>query len=228
MAWRRGRGRRRRPPHGAGPALRSLLRADDVGPLRRVAGIAKSDAKKRWAALAGALVPVQGVRKGFVLEEDRDALMQPPASTGGAPDPGKGRVHPGRDREVLLPDSANRKAVFPILGGPGLVLHEALPVGTWRGAAKARRYAEGSVLAREEPCRRLCDDVPVALHGARAVAPAERDDSPQSAPSAVGSHAAARVLRSPGPERRPCRGPQWSGISSRSSQARGVVARYMS
>jgi len=30
--------------------------------------------------------------------------------------------------------------VFPILGGPGVVLHEAVPVGTWRGAARGGRY----------------------------------------------------------------------------------------
>jgi hypothetical protein len=104
------------------------------------AGITKSDAKRRWAAVAGALVPVQGVRKGFVLEEDLAALIQPPASTGVRLIPAKDAFIQGRDREVLFPDPANRKAVFPILGGPGVVLHDALPVGTWRGAAKARRY----------------------------------------------------------------------------------------
>lgn len=41
---------------------------------------------------------------------------------------------------MLFPDPTDRKAVYPTLGGPGVVLHEALPVGTWRGAAKAGRY----------------------------------------------------------------------------------------
>ncbi len=75
-----------------------------------------------------------------MLEEDLDALEQPPASTGVRLLPAKDAFLQARDRDVLLPDPANRKAVFPSLGGPGVVLHEALPVGTWRGAAKRRRY----------------------------------------------------------------------------------------
>ena len=104
------------------------------------AGITKSDANRRWAAVADALVAVRGERKGFVLEEDVAALEQPPASTGVRLLPAKDAFLQARDRDVLFPDPANRKAAFPTLGGPGVVLHEALPVGTWRGAAKGRRY----------------------------------------------------------------------------------------
>ena len=104
------------------------------------AGIAKSDAKQRWGAVADTLVPVQGERKGFVLEEDLDALDQPPASTGVRLLPAKDAFIQARDRDLVFPDPANRKAVFPVLGGPGVVVHEALPVATWRGAAKGRRY----------------------------------------------------------------------------------------
>ncbi len=104
------------------------------------AGITKSDAKERWGVVADAVVPVQGERKGFVLEEDLDALDQPPPSTGVRLLPAKDAFIQARDRDVLFPDPANRKAVFPILGGPGVVLHEALPVATWRGAVKGRRY----------------------------------------------------------------------------------------
>ena len=104
------------------------------------AGITKSDAKERWAAIADALVPVRGDRKGFVLEEDLDALEQPPASTGVRLLPAKDAFIQARDRDVLFPDPRHRKAVFPVLGGPGVVLHEALPVATWRGAARSRRY----------------------------------------------------------------------------------------
>lgn len=104
------------------------------------AGIAKADAKQRWATLANALVPVQAARKGFVLEEDRDALDRPPPCSGVRLLPAKDALLQARDRDVLFPDLANRKAVFPTLGGPGVVLHAALPVGTWRGAAKGKRY----------------------------------------------------------------------------------------
>ena len=104
------------------------------------AGIAKADARRRWAAVADALVPVQGGTKGFVLEEDLDALDRPPPATGVRLLPAKDSFLQARDRDVLFPDAADRKAVYPTLGGPGVVLHEALPVATWRGAAKGKRY----------------------------------------------------------------------------------------
>jgi hypothetical protein len=107
------------------------------------AGITKPDAKQRWAAVADDLVAVRGDGKGFVLEEDLDALDQPPASTGARLLPAKDAFLQARDRHVLFTDPAHRKAVFPTIGGPGVVLHEAVPVGTWRGVAKGRRYQVG-------------------------------------------------------------------------------------
>jgi hypothetical protein len=104
------------------------------------AGIAKPDARQRWATSADTLVPVRAARKAFVLEEDLDVLERPPAPTGVRLIPAKDAFVQARDRDVLFPDPAHRKAVFPTLGGPGVVLHDALPVGTWRGAAKGRRY----------------------------------------------------------------------------------------
>ncbi len=104
------------------------------------AGITRPDAKQRWAAVAAALVPVQGAAKGFVLEDDLDALDEPPASNGVRLLPAKDAFLQVRDRDVLFPDPADRKAVYPTLGGPGVVLQEACPVGTWRGTAKGRRY----------------------------------------------------------------------------------------
>jgi len=104
------------------------------------AGIAKSDAKQRWDAVADALVPVHGEKKAFVLEEDLDGLERPVPSQGVRLLPAKDAFLQARDRELLFPDPAHRKRVFPTLGGPGVVLHEAIPVGTWRGAAKGNRY----------------------------------------------------------------------------------------
>ncbi|MEA3054916.1 MAG: hypothetical protein QOD30_348, partial [Actinomycetota bacterium] len=54
--------------------------------------------------------------------------------------PNKDAFLQARDREVLFPDPAHKKVVFPMLGGPGVVLSDALPVATWRGAAKGKRY----------------------------------------------------------------------------------------
>ena len=104
------------------------------------AGIAKADARQRWAAVADALVPVEGERRGFVLEDDLDALDRPPPATGVRLLPAKDAFLQARDRDVLFPDTAHRRAVYPTLGGPGVVLHAAVPVATWRGAARGRRY----------------------------------------------------------------------------------------
>ncbi len=104
------------------------------------AGISKPDAGQRWNRLAGDLVPVQGDRKGFVLEDDLGALGDPPAPAGVRLLPAKDAFTQARDRDVLFPDPDHRKAVFPVIGGPGVVLHQAVPAGTWRGSAKGKGY----------------------------------------------------------------------------------------
>jgi hypothetical protein len=104
------------------------------------AGIAKSDAKARWAALAEDLVAVEAGRRAFVLEADLDALEQPAPSRGVRLLPAKDAFLQARDRDLVFPEPAHRKKVFPTLGGPGVVLHEAIPVGTWRGTSRGKRY----------------------------------------------------------------------------------------
>ncbi len=140
MAGRRRHGRRRGPPHRTARCYLHCYAPTTSGDFAQWAGSAKSDAKERWAAVAGALVSARGDTKGFVLEEDLQALDDPPTSTGVRVLPAKDAFLQARDRDVLFPDPANRKAAFPILGGPGVVLREALPVATWRGVAKGRRY----------------------------------------------------------------------------------------
>lgn len=75
-----------------------------------------------------------------MLEEDVDVLDAPPEPIGVRLLPAKDAFMQARDRSILLPDLAARKAVFPTLGGPGVVLHKALPIATWRGTAKSKRY----------------------------------------------------------------------------------------
>jgi hypothetical protein len=45
----------------------------------------------------------------------------------------------GRDREVLLPDAAHRKALWRPLGSPGAVLSGVKVVATWRARQQGRR-----------------------------------------------------------------------------------------
>ncbi len=75
-----------------------------------------------------------------MLEEDLEALDEPPGAIGVRLLPAKDAFLQARDRDVLFPDPSDRKAVFTGLGGPGVVLQEGPRVGTWRGAAKGRRY----------------------------------------------------------------------------------------
>ena len=102
------------------------------------AWISKADAEQRWAAVSDALVKVG---KGFVLEEDLDALRRPEPVEGVRLLPNRDSFLQARDRDVLFDEPAHRKQVFAALGGPGVVLHDAVPVGCWRGTAKGKRYA---------------------------------------------------------------------------------------
>ena len=105
------------------------------------AGMAKTDAAERWAVIADRLVVVRTDRgKAAVLEDDLEILSDPPPPARVRLLPAKDAFLQARDRDLLLPEPAHRKAVFPVIGGPGVVLHEALPAGIWRGATKGASY----------------------------------------------------------------------------------------
>jgi hypothetical protein len=46
-----------------------------------------------------------------------------------------------RDRELLLPDAAARRALFVAINSPGLVLLDGAPAALWRGRKRGRRLA---------------------------------------------------------------------------------------
>ncbi len=46
-----------------------------------------------------------------------------------------------RDRDLLVPDTAHRAALWPTLGRPGAVLRDGEVVGTWRPRTRGRRLA---------------------------------------------------------------------------------------
>ena len=47
----------------------------------------------------------------------------------------------GRDRDLILPDRARHKALWPVIGRPGAVLAGVEIVGTWRPQASGGRFA---------------------------------------------------------------------------------------
>jgi hypothetical protein len=104
-----------------------------------------ADVRRRWPADAVPVVVTGDDRPGdpaAVLPEDLPLLLA--AADGdrvvrllGPYD----LLLQGRDREVLVPDPARRKALWPVLGRPGAVLAGGELVGTWRPRAKGRRLA---------------------------------------------------------------------------------------
>ncbi|MDC7121253.1 winged helix DNA-binding domain-containing protein [Cellulomonas fimi] len=98
-----------------------------------------ADVRERWPADT-VDVEVEGATRS-VLAEDADAL------TDAAPfdEPVVRLLGPydlflqSRDREVLVPDPARRRALWPVLGRPGAVVVDGDVVGTWRPRARGRR-----------------------------------------------------------------------------------------
>lgn len=77
--------------------------------------------------------------RAWVPEADLPALRD-------APDPPDVRLLPpsdpwlqARDRALVVPDEAGRKALWPILGRPGAVLVRGEVAGTWRARKQGRR-----------------------------------------------------------------------------------------
>jgi hypothetical protein len=104
-----------------------------------------ADMRRRWPADAVAVDVAGDDRPGdpaAVLPDDLPRLL--------APADGDRVVRllgpydlllQARDREVVVPDPARRKALWPVLGRPGAVLADGALVGTWRPRAKGRRLA---------------------------------------------------------------------------------------
>jgi hypothetical protein len=103
------------------------------------AGIAPAHAKALWAR-AGDLaeVALEG-KPTWTLEADLAALADPPPIRGVRLLPGYDPYLASRDRELLLPNEADRKRLWTVLGNPGAVLHDGSIAGIWRAAKKGKR-----------------------------------------------------------------------------------------
>lgn len=95
---------------------------------------APAHAKQLFRAVADELEQVTTERGArLVLAEDLPRLERPPEARGvrllGGHDPYVAQP----DREALAPDPVLRKTLFPAVGRPGVVLHDGVLAGVWRG-----------------------------------------------------------------------------------------------
>lgn len=95
-----------------------------------------ADVRRRWADLADELVEVEvdGERRwalGAVREQRGDGTVRllGPFDL----------LLQAKDRDLLVPDAAARKELWPVLGRPGAVVRDGEVVGTWRPRAAGRR-----------------------------------------------------------------------------------------
>lgn len=97
------------------------------------------EVKARWPADAEAL-SVAG-KPRWLLAEDVEALRQ------AGPVAGTRLLGPfdlflqARDRDLLVPDPARAKALWPVLGRPGALLHDGDLAGLWRPRASGGRLS---------------------------------------------------------------------------------------
>lgn len=128
-----------RPPHPtpvpSTRLLRAYLRLHGPATLAEAAGYlgtTQKEAKPVWPD-GLAEVHVDG-RTAYLPEEDVPALESAPAADVVRLLPAFDPLLQLRDRELLVPDERERKAVWRILGNPGAVLAGGAVVGTWRTA----------------------------------------------------------------------------------------------
>ncbi|MBT2365900.1 winged helix DNA-binding domain-containing protein [Streptomyces sp. ISL-10] len=97
-------------------------------------------ARRLWEPFGDELseVTVDG-RRGWMHQEDLDALHNAPAATGVRLLPSYDPLTEIADRELLLPDRAQRATVWRATAAPGVLVVRGEITGTWRQRSTARR-----------------------------------------------------------------------------------------
>jgi hypothetical protein len=127
-------------PAGTGQVARAYLHL--YGPavpadLATFLGCTPAVAKAVWPDDA-VPVSVDG-RRAWALPEDVDALAGPPTPPDVRLLPPNDAFLKAGDRAVLVPDRSEQKAIWKVLGSPGVLLVDAVPAGIWRPKATAKR-----------------------------------------------------------------------------------------
>ncbi|MEV4422251.1 crosslink repair DNA glycosylase YcaQ family protein [Patulibacter sp. NPDC049589] len=130
-------------PEARAELVRRFLRAYGPGTHSQLASWAQTSpayAKRLFTAVQDELAAVRlDGAKRFVLAADLDRLLDPPAARGVRLLHGYDPYVAQPDRATLVPDPALRKALFPAVGRPGIVLHDGRLAGLWRARKKGRR-----------------------------------------------------------------------------------------
>ena len=147
-----------RQPEARHELVRAYLRFLGPSTPQLVAGFLDApvtEVKERWPEDV-VEVDLDGQRR-WLLADDVDLLGPPPATTRllGPYD----LYLQGKDRPLLVHDPARAKALWPVIGRPGAVLHDGEVVGSWRPRTTGRRLRLEVVLwsARRTPRQHVAD-----------------------------------------------------------------------
>jgi hypothetical protein len=101
---------------------------------------APADARAAFSLVERELVEVDADgRRAVLLAADADALANPPDADGVRLLPTQDPFLQQRDRATLLPDPSLRRRLWRPVGGPGLLLLDGRPAGTWRSQVRGGR-----------------------------------------------------------------------------------------
>jgi hypothetical protein len=137
------------PDHNEGIAdlITAYLRL--LGPatpaeLGKYLGSTTTEMKRVWPASGLAEVRVGG-RKAWLPESSVDDLAKAETPEGVRLVPGMDPLLQARDRDLLVPDKAQQKEVWRILGNPGVLLLDGEILGVWRAKMAGRKRVDLSI-----------------------------------------------------------------------------------
>ena len=122
------------------------------GALETWLGCSPRQAKRIWHSVEDEIEPVLlDDKRRYILAQDQAALAVPADDAGtirllGPHDP----YLDARDRELLLPDAAQRRQIWKTVSNPGVILKDGKIAGQW--TAKSQSHQMSATYSLFEPC----------------------------------------------------------------------------